>query len=457
MLGMDFETGSTLPDADAFVLGTPEELHRLIPQWKRPAGLAPEAFAVSRLDEHGHHLWMIAGGSEKGELYGVFHLLEQVAEQRAIVPDFESPSAPIRWVNQWDNFDGSIERGYAGRSIFFGGGHVRADLTRVSEYGRLLASVGLNGCTVNNVNSDLRTLQPEMLRELARIADALRPWGVRMSLSVDLSSPEVVGHLPTFDPLDPQVAAWWQQKADEIYRLIPDFGGFVVKADSEGRPGPSFRPLLEVTAGQDEHRHAGGHLEVDVRRAVLEFHLRHLTERYPLPARRHDANAGNVLDRTTEWLLIAHGQIVALIADQDLTHRLSADRGFDGILHVADVEPESVSGAAVHDQIHIRLPAHLENTEVGDAGNLRHDVAHLIRLFLEHLQIPAVQLHGDTFISGRHGRFVHFILAILAQQTAKRNVLPRNRLAGRRLMTPRERIAGIAVPTQCRVVEKPGR
>jgi alpha-glucuronidase len=239
MLGGEFEVTSALPDADAFVLGTPKELHRLLPQWRQPSGLADEGFAISKVEERGHVFWVVAGGSPRGELYGVFHLLEQVAMLHEIAPDVEAPSVPIRWVNQWDNFDGSIERGYAGRSIFFDGGHVRGDLTRVSEYGRLLASVGLNGCTVNNVNSDLRTLQPEMLRDLARIADALRPWGVRMSLSVDLSSPQVVGHLPTFDPLDPQVIAWWQQKADEIYRLIPDFGGFVVKADSEGRLGPS--------------------------------------------------------------------------------------------------------------------------------------------------------------------------------------------------------------------------
>lgn len=239
MLGGNFEAGSSLGGGDAFVVGTSGELAGLLPQWKPLAPLAPEAFAISRVSDHGHSLWVIAAGSPQGELYGVFHLLEQIAQLHPVVPDAESPSAPIRWVNQWDNFDGSIERGYAGRSIFFENGHVRTDLTRVSEYGRLLASVGLNGCTVNNVNSDLRTLKPEMLRELARIADALRPWGVRMSLSVDLSSPEVVGHLATFDPLDPQVAAWWQQKADEIYKLIPDFGGFVVKADSEGRPGPS--------------------------------------------------------------------------------------------------------------------------------------------------------------------------------------------------------------------------
>lgn len=239
MIGGDFHVNSTLPDADAFVVGTLSQLHRLLPQWREPPALAREGFTISKLSEHGRHLWIVAGGSPRGELYGVFHLLEQIGELHEVLPDAESPSAPIRWVNQWDNFDGSIERGYAGRSIFFDGGHVRADLTRVSEYGRLLASVGLNGCTVNNVNSDPRTLQPEMLRELARIADALRPWGVRMSLSVDLSSPETVGHLSTFDPLAPQVIAWWQQKTDEIYKLIPDFGGFVVKADSEGRLGPS--------------------------------------------------------------------------------------------------------------------------------------------------------------------------------------------------------------------------
>jgi alpha-glucuronidase len=121
----------------------------------------------------------------------------------------------------------------------FRSGHVRSDLSRVSDYGRLLASIGINGVTVNNVNSDLRTLTPEMLTEFARIADALRSWGVRISLSVDLSSPQIVGHLPTFDPLDPTVAAWWKKTIDAIYTLIPDFAGFVVKADSEGRAGPS--------------------------------------------------------------------------------------------------------------------------------------------------------------------------------------------------------------------------
>jgi alpha-glucuronidase len=237
MLGQNFPISSTLPQEDAFVVGTTVEIHRLLPTWQ--ATLAPEGFSLSRFAGNGHNYWVLAGGTDRGELYGVFHLLEQVAQQRRLAPDAEAPASPIRWVNQWDNLDGSIERGYAGRSLFYDAGHVRADLTRVSQYGRLLASVGINGATVNNVNSDLRTLEPEMIHEFARIADALRPWGVRMSLSVDLSSPQVVGHLKTFDPMDPTVALWWQKKVNEIYQAIPDFAGFVIKADSEGRVGPS--------------------------------------------------------------------------------------------------------------------------------------------------------------------------------------------------------------------------
>ena len=239
MLSENLQIESALPADDSFVVGTVAEIRQLLPDWKPASPIAPEGFSLSQFSAQGHNYWVLAGGSDRGELYGVFRILEQVAQQKRIVADTEAPSSPIRWVNQWDNFDGSIERGYAGRSIFFDGGHVRADLSRVSEYGRLLASVGINGATVNNVNSDLHTLDPEMIRELARIADAFRPWGVRMSLAVDLSSPQAVGHLRTFDPVDPAVAAWWRKKVDEIYKVIPDFGGFVIKADSEGRVGPS--------------------------------------------------------------------------------------------------------------------------------------------------------------------------------------------------------------------------
>ena len=239
MLRENIQVEAALPQQDAFLLGTPAEIQRILPGFKTDVPLPAEGFSLAPYIERDRHYWIIAGGSDRGELYAVFRVLEQVAQQKYLSASTESPSSPIRWVNQWDNFDGTIERGYAGRSIFFDNGHVRSDLHRVSEYGRLLASVGINGVTVNNVNAAPQTLDSGTLRELARIADALRPWGVRMSLSIDLSSPQTVGHLRTFDPLDPGVSRWWREKVTEIYTLVPDFAGFVIKADSEGRAGPS--------------------------------------------------------------------------------------------------------------------------------------------------------------------------------------------------------------------------
>src|SRR5271170_2269900 len=240
MLGRGFTVSHELPgEGDAIVLANLASLSRALSLTGDK--LPPESFTLGEKTEGSAHRYIILGADPRGELYGVFHLLALVGAEKPLPakPAVEGPSSAIRWVNQWDNLNGTIERGYAGRSIFFDNGHVRSDLSRVADYGRLLASVGINGATVNNVNSDLRTLEPEMIVEFARIADQLRPWGVRMSLAVDLSSPQVVGRLPTFDPVDPTVIAWWQAKVDEIYEAIPDFGGFVIKADSEGRLGPS--------------------------------------------------------------------------------------------------------------------------------------------------------------------------------------------------------------------------
>ena len=142
-------------------------------------------------------------------------------------------------MNEWDNLEGTIERGYGGASIFWANLKAREDLTRVSEYGRLLASLGINGCAINNVNANPQVLAPDFIPQIARIAAAFRPWGVHVAISVDFGSPKTIGGLDTFDPLDPKVAAWWKAKADELYRAVPDLGGVVLKADSEGRVGPS--------------------------------------------------------------------------------------------------------------------------------------------------------------------------------------------------------------------------
>ena len=184
---------------------------------------------------------MVAGGTDRGVLYGVFALLRKIALEQPIdsLDETQVPYAPVRWVNHWDNLDGSIERGYGGRSIFWENRRARSDLSRVSDYGRLLASIGINACSINNVNADPRILSSEMLPEIARIAAAFRPWGVRVAISVDFASPKTLGGLDTFDPLDPRVAQWWSAKVDELYRAIPDLAGIIIKADSEGRVGPS--------------------------------------------------------------------------------------------------------------------------------------------------------------------------------------------------------------------------
>lgn len=202
------------------------------------SSLAQDAF---QLKSESNGSITVSAKDDRGVLYGMFALLRkiQLGEAIAKLDEEQAPSAATRWVNEWDNIDGSIERGYGGRSIFWDNGHARADLTRVSEYGRLLASLGINGCSINNVNANPKLLSPDMLPDVVRIADAMRPWGVRVALSIDFGSPRSVGGLDTFDPADPRVAAWWKDRVDAIYRAIPDFGGFVLKADSEGRVGPS--------------------------------------------------------------------------------------------------------------------------------------------------------------------------------------------------------------------------
>ena len=225
----------------AFVLATIHDLHEVDPQLNPPEALVADAYWLKTSPLHGSERIFVTAADDRGVLYGVFALLEKIArgESIAALDEVQRPFAPIRWVNQWDNLDGRIERGYGGPSIFFADGKVRSDLTRAGQYARILASIGLNGCTINNVNAPPDVLDGKFITQVASIADVFRPWGVQLSMSVDLTSPKSLGGLDSFDPLDPRVVEWWRKKVDEIYRQIPDFGGFVVKADSEGRAGPS--------------------------------------------------------------------------------------------------------------------------------------------------------------------------------------------------------------------------
>ena len=222
---LELARGFRTPKAQAIVLGGPA------------ANLKPDGYQLKTVDGK----IVITGADDRGVLYGAFALLRKVAlgESVARLDEKSEPRVAVRWVNHWDNLDGSIERGYGGRSIFWDNGTSRADLTRVNDYGRMLASLGINGTSINNVNVNPRILAPDFAPEIVRIANTLRPWGVRTVLSVDFGSPQKIGGLDTFDPLDPKVIAWWKSKTDEIYRAVPDLGGFLIKADSEGRVGPS--------------------------------------------------------------------------------------------------------------------------------------------------------------------------------------------------------------------------
>lgn len=151
----------------------------------------------------------------------------------------------LRLLNHWDNPDGTVERGYAGKSIWkweripSGKGSIPKDLkARYEEYGRYNQEIGINGTVLNNVNAKPMMLSTDMLKKTAKIADALRPYGIKVYLSVNFASPKALGDCKTADPLDKNVQLWWEKKAKEIYKLIPDFGGFLVKANSEGEPGP---------------------------------------------------------------------------------------------------------------------------------------------------------------------------------------------------------------------------
>jgi alpha-glucuronidase len=239
MTGTPITTAAALPRRPSILLGTVERVRLLVPGAPAPTELAPDGFWLGTAALRGQTVIVVASTTDRGVLYGAFALLRRIArgESVARLSERQEPAAPIRWLNHWDNIDGTIERGYAGRSIFFENGRVLDDLTRVRDYGRLLASVVI--VTVNNVNANALVITDAFIPQIARIADVLRPWGVRVSVSIDFSSPRRIGGLDTFDPLDGRVAAFWKDRVDALYGAIPDLGGIVLKADSEGRLGPS--------------------------------------------------------------------------------------------------------------------------------------------------------------------------------------------------------------------------
>lgn len=202
--------------------------------------VAPEGYVIRSASVGGRPSTLVVGRTPQGVLYGVFHLLRLVQTGRPVtgLDITASPKVGLRVLNHWDNLDRTVERGYAGPSIFDWHklpGYVDP---RLVDYARANASIGINGAVLNNVNAKADSLTAPYIAKASAVADVLRPYGIRVYLSARFSAPMEIGGLKTADPLDPAVRAFWQAKADEIYRSIPDFGGFLVKANSEGQPGP---------------------------------------------------------------------------------------------------------------------------------------------------------------------------------------------------------------------------
>lgn len=200
-------------------------------------------YMIRYSSQQSHGNLSLVGGSDTAVLYGVFHLLRLLGAGKPVneLNAEESPAMSLRMINQWDNADGSVERGYAGQSIFYQNGEITSDFNRMNDYARMLASVGLNAISINNVNvHEIETMfiTEEKLPAVAVIADIFRRYGITLFLSVNFAAPLQIGGLATADPLDAGVQQWWKETAERIYAFIPDFGGFVVKADSEHRPGP---------------------------------------------------------------------------------------------------------------------------------------------------------------------------------------------------------------------------
>ena len=202
---------------------------------KRDKALGEEGY---RIIPSGDNLTVTAN-SGTGLLYGAYHLLRMQSMGKPVDSVItEVPAFDLRVLNHWDNLDGTIERGYAGKSLWKWEELPGKVSPRYKEYARANASVGINGVVLNNVNASSRILSREYIEKVRVLADIFRPYGIKVYLSANFAAPMQLDSLPTADPLDKDVAKWWKKKCDEIYAAIPDFGGFLVKANSEGQPGP---------------------------------------------------------------------------------------------------------------------------------------------------------------------------------------------------------------------------
>lgn len=242
ILGVEVPIVEAVTRDGALVAGTPAR-SSAIAAIDVGAGLGTignEGFVIRSMKVAGKRATVIVANSDVGVLYGVFRLLQllQTGQPIDALSLVEAPRIRHRLLNHWDNLNRTVERGYAGFSLW--DWHKLPDYRspRYTDYARANASIGINGTVLTNVNANATSLTAEYLVKAKAVADVFRPYGIRVYLTARFSAPIEIGGLATADPLDPAVAAWWKRKAAEIYGFIPDFGGFLVKANSEGQPGP---------------------------------------------------------------------------------------------------------------------------------------------------------------------------------------------------------------------------
>jgi alpha-glucuronidase len=245
MLGQDIpvvQSSAAGIDEGTLVIGTPTNSSAIrgIAIAADLTKIGQEGFIVRNARARNRTAIAVVAEGEMGALYGAFHFLRLLQTGQSIdrLDVFERPRVQLRMLNHWDNANGTIERGYAGNSLWQWADLPGKISPRYVDYARANASIGINGAVINNVNADIKFISAEYLPKVAALAQVWRPYGVRLYLSVNFSAPVTAGGMKTADPLDKDVIAWWKAKAEEIYNLIPDFGGFLVKANSEGQPGP---------------------------------------------------------------------------------------------------------------------------------------------------------------------------------------------------------------------------
>ena len=226
--------------APGLLIGTPQSNAQIGQLDLGLKGLSPQGYVIKHRRVDGQQTVVIAANDDVGVLYGVFHFLRLLQTQQPLanLNITESTRIQLRMLNHWDNLDRTVERGYAGFSLW--DWHKLPDYLdpRYTDYARANASIGINATVLTNVNANATALTEPYLQKAAALANVFRPYGIRVFLTARFSAPVEIGGLKTADPADPAVQQWWKAKAAEVYKFIPDFGGFLVKANSEGQPGP---------------------------------------------------------------------------------------------------------------------------------------------------------------------------------------------------------------------------